>query len=567
MIVPRTQHLFVASLASYISSIANGRFFGARRFFPTWTYESHCKSMEWNSLPDLSITINAGSRLEVWKRDSGSYNVSFVGFPSNNSMDDIPESLPGFLRLDPTILGSNNTDDGILTIQNGTTFCKVRTGQDLSDLVTARAAGKSIATQIKKRSKQPIVTVQFWMSAMVGEGEDGFPNAATVATYMQELVTSIWVSLYNDQRYKSQPILSSPSRAQIKLELLVESEEPNIAEPLQQAVIRAREVAKGVYLARDIVQAPHNVLNSASLAESATRLASSGRHLYCRIRKPPQSMGAFWAVGRGSETPPKLIHIIYRGPGRTRRKLGVVGKGLLFDTGGYSIKTSTGMESMKVDCGGAGACLGAAAILDALAPPHVEVHFVIAACENMINERAMVPGDILQASNGKTIEVLNTDAEGRLTLADALVYADETLKCEEIVELSTLTGACMAALGPSYAGLFSESSQLCQDLMESSKSTGELLWQLPMAKAEYGEWIKSNIADLRNIGTSRFAGATTAALFLQEFVSSSKPFAHLDIAGTAFRDKQATGFGARLVAQWVASKSLDCSMKETGASA
>ena len=162
-------------------------------------------------------------------------------------------------------------------------------------------------------------------------------------------------------------------------------------------------------------------------------------------------MGAYLGVARGSETEPQFIHLTYTPPGPIHKKIAVVGKGLLFDTGGYNIKTQM-MEMMKFDCGGAAAVLGAAQAIGSLEPPGVEVHFIVAACENMINDKAMVPSDILTASNGKTIEVMNTDAEGRLTLADALVYADKELGCESIIELSTLTGACMVALGKSEIG-------------------------------------------------------------------------------------------------------------------
>ena len=231
------------------------------------------------------------------------------------------------------------------------------------------------------------------------------------------------------------------------------------------------------------------------------------------------------------------------------QKVGIIGKGLLFDTGGYNIKTM-GMEGMKCDCGGAAAVLGAARAISALQPPNIEAHFVIAACENMINERAMVPGDILIASNGKTIEVGNTDAEGRLTMADALVYADFELGCERIIELSTLTGACMISLGKVMAGLWCNDDELATELEETSRQTGEKLWRMPLEE-EYKEQLKSKIADIRNIGT-RFGGAITAALFLQNFVSQNKPFAHIDIAGPVWDDKiGATGFGAKLVTEWV----------------
>ena len=254
-------------------------------------------------------------------------------------------------------------------------------------------------------------------------------------------------------------------------------------------------------------------------------------------------------MARGSETDPQFIHLTYKPAGEVKKRVGCVGKGLLFDTGGYNIKTMM-MELMKFDCGGAAAVLGAARAVSHNKPDGVEVHFVVAACENMINAKAIVPSDILTASNGKTIEVLNTDAEGRLTLADALVFADKECGCESIIELSTLTGACMISLGKQICGVWTENDDLAKDLEEVSKTTGDKSWRMPMAD-EYREQLKSKIADMSNLG-DRYGGAITAALFLTEFVDKKKPFAHIDIAGPVWDDKTgATGFGAKLVAEWV----------------
>jgi leucyl aminopeptidase len=180
----------------------------------------------------------------------------------------------------------------------------------------------------------------------------------------------------------------------------------------------------------------------------------------------------------------------------------------------------------------------------------VEAHFIVAACENMISSKAMVPSDILTASNGRTIEVGNTDAEGRLTLADALVYADEELGCESIIELSTLTGACMISLGKEVCGVWTSNDELAKELEAISKVTGDKSWRMPL-EASYNEQLESKIADIKNVGT-KYGGAITAALFLQNFVAKRKPFAHIDIAGPVWSDKTgATGFGARMVTEWI----------------
>jgi leucyl aminopeptidase len=194
--------------------------------------------------------------------------------------------------------------------------------------------------------------------------------------------------------------------------------------------------------------------------------------------------------------------------------------------------------------------IGAARAVAALKPPGVEAHFVVAACENMINEKAMVPSDILTASNGKTIEVLNTDAEGRLTLADALVYCDKELDCESIIELSTLTGACMVALGKGIAGIWTANDDLAKELDDISKATEEKAWRMPLEKS-YNEQLESKVADISNLG-GKYGGSITAALFLQNFVNKKKPFAHIDIAGPVWDDALgATGYGAKLVSEWV----------------
>ncbi|MEY4430666.1 MAG: hypothetical protein RLZZ533_602, partial [Cyanobacteriota bacterium] len=244
--------------------------------------------------------------------------------------------------------------------------------------------------------------------------------------------------------------------------------------------------------------------------------------------------------------------------GTPQRRLVLVGKGLTFDSGGYNLKTAgSQIEMMKYDMGGSAAVLGAMRAIAELKPQGVEVHMVVAACENMISGGAIHPGAIVTASNGKTIEINNTDAEGRLTLADALVYACK-LEPDAVVDLATLTGACVIALGEEIAGLWSPSDALAQGLLEAGAQGGENLWRMPL-RASYREGLKSGLADMKNTGP-RPGGSITAALFLQDFVEPSVPWAHLDIAGTVWSDKGrgldpagATGFGVRTLVNWVRS--------------
>lgn len=308
------------------------------------------------------------------------------------------------------------------------------------------------------------------------------------------------------------------------------------------AVEKAQAVASGVIFARELVNGAPNIVTPPNLAGAAEELASR-LGLTAKILDEADcealGMGSFLAVGRASDLPAKLIHLTYSPPdGEATRKIGIVGKGLTFDSGGYNLKAGAGsmIEMMKFDMGGAAATLGAAAAVARLRPKGVEAHFVIATCENMIsgNPGALRPGDIITAMDGTTIEVNNTDAEGRLTLADALLYC-QSQGVGEVVDVATLTGACMVALGQGIAGLWSNSDDLAARLEKVAQSTGEKLWRMPLEES-YFEGLKSDFADMKNTGP-RFGGAITAALFLQKFVNKDISWAHIDIAGTVWAEK------------------------------
>jgi leucyl aminopeptidase len=408
--------------------------------------------------------------------------------------------------------------------------------------------GKAIASKCEVEKKVASCSLILPETLMV---DDQFLTDASIGMYE---------TLYADNRYRTGAKIQ-PAAPDLKSVTIV-TEEGSMPGNAKDAVELGRKIAVGVIMAKDIVNAPHNVLNSESLAETAKRIAeTSDGCLTCKILDKTdcekRGMGAYLGVARGSETEPQFIHLTYTPPGggKVVKRVGVVGKGVLFDTGGYNIKTSM-MELMKFDCGGAAAVLGAAKAVASIQPEGVEAHFIVAACENMINEKAYVPSDILTALNGITIEVGNTDAEGRLTLADALVYADKEVGCEKIIELSTLTGSCMVSLGKEIAGVWTSDDDLAKELDQISNATGEKSWRMPLAK-EYNEQLKSMIADLRSIGTS-YGGSITAALFLQNFVSDKKPFAHIDIAGPAWDDKNgATGYGTKLIVEWIQRQGKD----------
>ncbi len=312
---------------------------------------------------------------------------------------------------------------------------------------------------------------------------------------------------------------------------------------------RARKVAEGVFWARDLVNEPPNVLTPEALAEAALSLRALGLTVEVLDEEAIRAlgMGAFLAVAQGSESTPRFIHLRYA-PEGARERLDLVGKGLTFDSGGYSLKPTESMATMKGDMAGGAAVLGALKGAALLGLP-LEIRGYIAACENMVSGRAYRLGDVLKTFAGKTVEVMNTDAEGRLTLADALAYA-ERQGAKRILELSTLTGSAVVALGEEVAALFATEETWQKRVEEAARKAGEKVWPLPLEKA-YREKLKSPVADMRNVG-DRYGGAITAALFLAEFVTV--PLVHLDIAGPAFAKKAhalgpegGTGFGVRTV--------------------
>ena len=306
------------------------------------------------------------------------------------------------------------------------------------------------------------------------------------------------------------------------------------ATALAEAVRRADIEGRAVSLARELVNQPPSELYPETFARRATD-AAAAVGLECEVLGPEQlqaeRMNALLAVARGSERPPRLVVLRHRrGTGPT---LGLVGKGVTFDSGGLSLKTTEQMVDMKCDMAGAAAVLGAMQGIAELGLP-VNVLGVLAIVENMPGGRAMKLGDVLKARNGKTIEVLNTDAEGRLILADALAYAVDH-GASRLVDLATLTGACMVALGYDVAGLMSNDEPWSQRVLAATQATGERAWPLPMFP-QYGEMIKSDVADMKNTGGSRYGGAITAAKFLEEFVGGV-PWVHLDIAGPAWAER------------------------------
>ncbi len=334
--------------------------------------------------------------------------------------------------------------------------------------------------------------------------------------------------------------------------------EPRISEVYLSGVVpESIEVAKvfadSMKLARNLSNEPAAFATPTKLAEIAQGIEGIHTEVFDEAKIKELGMGAYLAVAQGSVQPPKFIHMKYT-VDNPKRRIAIIGKGLCFDSGGLDIKPPSSMLTMRDDMSGAACILAVMKALNKL-KPNVEVHGIIAACENMPSGSSYKPGDILTAKNGKTIEVDNTDAEGRLTLADALCYACE-LGVDEVIDIATLTGACMVALGTVASGIMGNDDEFVDNLIKIGSYSGEKYWKLPMWQ-EYRDNMNSDIADMKNTGT-RNGGASAAGMFLKEFVTDNVKWAHIDIAGTAFLDKPqkefskgATGAGVRTLLNYI----------------
>lgn len=355
---------------------------------------------------------------------------------------------------------------------------------------------------------------------------------------------------YVDERYKEKK-----ETEKVPSELVIVGLE--YSKECEAAVARGTAIATGIITTKEVISAPANALTPHTLALAAQCVAKEvglDIKIMGRAECEELGMGSYLGVGRGSTDEPQFIHMTYTPEGSASKKVCMVGKAVTFDTGGTNLKVGASqIEMMKFDMGGSGVCLGAAKAIGQLKPKGIEVHFIMPAVENMLSDKAIHPGDILKASNGKTIEVLNTDAEGRLCLADALVYAEKLGEVDYIVDMATLTGACIVSLGNDVAGVWSTSDELAAALVKCGEDVGESMWRMPLYE-DYAEQLKSKIADLRNIGAGRAGSSIIAALFLKEFVTT-KNWAHIDMAGPVWSEKKggATGYGVKTMVEWVES--------------
>lgn len=367
----------------------------------------------------------------------------------------------------------------------------------------------------------------------------------------QAVTEGAMLGLYTFRKHQTK----EAEEGEIEQLLIVERDEEKLA-ALERGCAGGRIMAEATNLARDMANEPANYMTPTHMAEVAQRVADEWG-FECRILEQADmerlGMGALLSVARGSRQPPKLILLNYKGGDPAKSTLGLVGKGITFDSGGISIKPSEGLGDMKGDMAGGAAVIAAMRAIGELRPK-VNVTALVPATENLPDGAALKPGDIVQASNGKTIEVVTTDAEGRLILADALCYALK-LGLSPVVDVATLTGACHIALGDFCTGAFGNNQELVDRVIKAGEEAGEYIWQMPMYE-EYKEQNKSDIADIKN-SAGRWGGAITGAQFLAEFVEET-PWVHLDIAGPSHAEKDrtylvkgATGVAVRTLANLI----------------
>ena len=379
------------------------------------------------------------------------------------------------------------------------------------------------------------------------------PNTITdQISSVSQIIEGVKMSLYKFDKFKAEKIDKSPD-----LTIIVSK-----SNKISKAIKVAETVAEGAIFTKSIANLPPNECTPTTLANFAKDISKKNK-MKCTVISQPElkkkGFGGISAVGKGSKNEPKLITIEHNGGLKTQKPIVLVGKAVTFDTGGISLKPGQSMDEMKFDkCGGC-TVLGIMKSVSELKLP-INVVGIIPSVENMPGGEAYRPGDIIKLYNGKTAEILNTDAEGRLILADALAYGEKQYSPKAIIDFATLTGACIVALGNNVAAIVSNNKQLTKKITDSSKTTTEEIWELPLTQ-DYMDMIKSNVADIKNVGIGRAAGTITAAAFLKSAIENT-PWAHLDIAGVAwtqgaatkekpYNPKGATGFGVRLILDYL----------------
>jgi leucyl aminopeptidase len=437
------------------------------------------------------------------------------------------------------------------TGKKGTSCVVLAPGADLSRVV---AIGLGATDKIDERAVEDAggaaaAALSMEETAAIAADELSRPHVASLAV-------GACLRSYRFDRYRTK---EKPEDKPKLAALTVLADDPAKA---KAAYVPLAKVAEGVFLARDLVSEPGNILHPVEFAARLSKLTKLGLEVEVLGPKEMRKLGfgALLGVAQGSAQEPRMVVMKWlgapKGKGKKAKPVCFVGKGVTFDTGGISIKPAGGMEDMKWDMAGAGAVAGAMAAL-AGRQARADVIGLVGLVENMPGDNAQRPGDVVTSASGQTIEVINTDAEGRLVLADVLHYAQKQFDPALIVDLATLTGAIIISLGHEHAGLFANDDALAKNLEAAGRATAETLWRMPLGDA-YDKQLKSEIADMKNVG-GRPAGSITAACFIQRFIDKGRAWAHLDIAGTAWGSKDkptvpkgATAFGVRLLDRLVA---------------
>jgi leucyl aminopeptidase len=406
---------------------------------------------------------------------------------------------------------------------------------------------RKVAAQIARQAKaRKAATVRILTDSFCGAGINEAQAAAITAE-------AFVLAGYRFDQYKTKKNEDGESSGDVQAVEFLTSKKQNET-LLKEKIRRAHSIAEGVLFARNLINEPGNVMNAVKIAETASALARD-KKISCTVLDEKKleelKMGGILAVNRGSVTPPRLVILEYGTRFKSRGTICLVGKGVTFDTGGISLKPSKDMEKMKYDMSGAAAVIAAMGVIADLKLP-LHVIGLAPLVENIVAVDPQRPGDIIRMSNGKTVEVINTDAEGRLILGDALAYT-ERYKPKAIIDLATLTGLCALTFGDKAIGLLGNNQKLIERVIKAGETTGERCWQLPLWE-DYAEQIKGHHSDLLNVGGPN-GGTITAAMFLKQFVPDGVPWAHLDIAGVAWteKEKSATGAGVRLLAELLSS--------------
>lgn len=412
------------------------------------------------------------------------------------------------------------------------------------DLNSIRKVSASAIRCAKKEKAKTVCTILHG----AGAGKIDIKNAAQAITEVSQL------ALYEFDRFKSKN--KKEPKIEIKTLVIAETDKSKLKD-IEAGIKRGNIVARAQALARDMVTESAITMTPTKIANIARKVAKENK-LKIKVLDSAAckklGMGAFLAVAQGSDEPPKFIEIKYTPKRKPKKHIAIVGKGITFDSGGLSLKPANSMETMKDDMSGSAAVIGTMSTMKEL-QPDVAITMIVAATENMPSGKAYRPGDVIRAMNGKTIEVLNTDAEGRVTLADAVSYAAKQ-KPDEIIDLATLTGACVVALGDTANGVMTNNQKLADKIIKAGNEAGERMWQLPLYD-EDREKIKSDIADMINTGSKGKSGAQNGAVFIEKFVVDI-PWVHIDIAGPSWIDKEneygpkgPTGVGVRTLINYL----------------